>query len=129
MTADLAAYVPVVDSALAAFAQDVSYAVGMVRQATTIQSKREVWAIRSELRDAESLARKMCAEDEVVGCASKTPCGVGACRFAQGDLAQAHVPEEVLVGGKKKPCGGTGFEIDPAVAVLRRLRRIRDGGV
>jgi len=121
------AYVSVVDSALAAFSQDVSYAVGMVRQATTIQSKREVWAIRSELRDAEALARKMCADDVVVGCAAKTPCGVGPCRFAQGDLASAVVAEEVLVGGMKKPCGGTGFEIDPAVAVVRRQRRIRDG--
>jgi len=121
------AYVSVVDSALAAFSQDVSYAVGMVRQATTIQSKREVWAIRSELRDAESLARKMCADDTVVGCAAKTPCGVGLCRFAQGDLASAVVADEALVGGMKKPCGGTGFEIDAAVSVLRRLRRIRDG--
>ena len=124
---DITAYVPVVDQAMRAFAADVSYAVGMVRQATTIQSKREVWAIRSELRDAESSAQKLCAEDAVVGCSSKTPCGIGSCRFAQGDLSEILIPAESLVGGIQKPCGGTGYGIDAAVAVLRAHRRIRDG--
>ncbi len=124
---DIAAYVPVVDQAMRAFAADVSYAVGMVRQATTIQSKREVWAIRSELRDAESGARKLCSEDAVVGCESKTPCGVGTCRFAQGDLVEIVLPPETLVASIPKPCGGMGYEIDAAVAALRAHRRIRDG--
>ena len=126
LSADIAAYVPVVDQALRAFSSDVSYAVGMVRQATTIQSKREVWAIRSELRDAESSARKLCAQDGA-GCLLQTPCGVGQCRFAQGDLAEITVPESGLVAGKPKPGGGVGYEVDSAIAALRAHRRIKDG--
>jgi len=98
----------------------------MVRQATTIQSKREVWAIRSELRDAETSARKLCAQDGM-GCLLQTPCGVGSCRFAQGDLAEITVPESGLVAGKSKPTGGVGYEVDAAIAALRAHRRIKDG--
>lgn len=47
---DVTHFLPVVDQALIAFQDDVSYAVHMARAAMTIVRKREVWQAR---RDAQ----------------------------------------------------------------------------
>ncbi len=47
---DVNRFRPVVDQALEAFTQDVSYAVHMARAAVTIVRKREVWQARRAAR-------------------------------------------------------------------------------
>ncbi len=50
-TVDVARFRPQIDQAMAAFQEDVSYAVQMARAAVTINRKREVWQARREARE------------------------------------------------------------------------------
>jgi hypothetical protein len=45
---DVASFTTDIDSALRAFATDVSYAVAMARSAVTIGRKRQIWAARNK---------------------------------------------------------------------------------
>lgn len=47
---DVNHFKPVVDQAMEAFTEDVSYAVHMARAAVTIVRKREVWQARREAK-------------------------------------------------------------------------------
>lgn len=51
---DVARFRPIVDQALEAFQEDVSYAVHMARAAVAITRKREVWQARREARETKS---------------------------------------------------------------------------
>lgn len=45
-------YLPLVDRALKAFEEDVSYIIGMARSAVTIENKRDTWRRRLESRQS-----------------------------------------------------------------------------
>lgn len=45
---DVDKYDSLVESALMAFGEDVSYIIGMARSAVTIENKRDTWRKRSE---------------------------------------------------------------------------------
>ncbi len=47
---DTARFRPQIEQAMAAFSQDVDYAVKMARAAVTIVKKRQVWQARREAR-------------------------------------------------------------------------------
>lgn len=51
---DAGRFRPVVDQAMAAFEEDVSYAVHMARAAVAIVRKREVWQLRRSSAPASS---------------------------------------------------------------------------
>lgn len=54
ISADVSDFAPMVDKAMEAFCQDVSYAVLMARAAVTIIRKREVWQARRDARSQGS---------------------------------------------------------------------------
>lgn len=74
-----------------AFAADTSYAISMAKHASTIQSKRDVWALRLQLREAERSARERCVDEGVTWCSIESPCGTGQCPFAPAELAALDV--------------------------------------
>lgn len=80
-TVDVSPFRPVVDRAELAFAQDFGYAEAMLRAATAIHKKRDVWECRSRLRESERVARVHCIRDGK-DCDSLSPCGFGDCRYA-----------------------------------------------
>lgn len=49
---DVEKYSPVVQLALKAFEEDVSYIIGMARSAVTIENKRDTWRRRVESRQS-----------------------------------------------------------------------------
>jgi hypothetical protein len=113
----------VMAEALTAYAQDPAYAVAMTKQASTIQNKRDVWAIRTELRRAEETARTACAaSSESFTCKVTSPCGTGNCRFATGDLRRLDIP--ATPGRTERPDGrhASPYSIEAAVQPLRMLR-------
>lgn len=111
----------VVQEALHAFSEDMSYAVQMARHATTIHHKREVWAIRLELRRAESEAQALCSQVPYAYCVNQSPCGTGECAFATGDLAELDIRE---VGPGKRPHASDypSYSLEAAVRPLQELR-------
>lgn len=110
------------DEALAAFGEDPAYAVSMAKQANTILNKRAVWALRMELREAESKARSLCRESGSFVCRATTPCGTGQCKFAEGDLTLLEMDNcsgEVM-RPQKNPAGA--YSLESALAPLKALR-------
>lgn len=108
--------------ALGAFTSDVSYAVAMTGVATTIENKRVNLRLRTEVRRAEAVARKQCAVSGDFFCSNPSPCGVGQCPFAKGDLAGLRVDS---VGGttvRPQESLYDDYSIDQVVAPLRKLR-------
>jgi hypothetical protein len=90
---DLDRFQPLVDEFLRAAALDESYAVAICDSAVRVATKRRVWSIRVELRDAEQAARKACAAAGPRDCRATAPCGVSAlCAFSQGDLREIDPP-------------------------------------
>jgi hypothetical protein len=108
--------------AYAAFTTDIAYSVAMCKSASSIIRKREVWAIRLELRRAERSARDLCCTSTPFTCKSVSPCGVGDCLFAPDSLKSCVVPQEL--GSKFRPqmlsCGK--YSLESAIPVLRDLR-------
>lgn len=108
--------------ALGAFTSDVSYAVAISRSAASVESKRVVLRLRAEVRHAESVARKQCAMSGDFFCSNPSPCGVGQCPFAKGDLAKLRV--DCTAGSTSRPQVSLydNYSIDQAIAPLRKLR-------
>lgn len=106
-----------------AFLADSSYSAKMATQATTIQNKRDIWALRIELRSAETRARKLCERAGVVFCMNASPCGTGSCPFAQGDLALLQL-EASLKPKADRPAGSEypEYNLEDAVRPLQTLR-------
>ena len=114
--------------AIQAFGHDASYAVQMASQANTILTKRFVWKLRTELRTAEKKARTSCKESGSFVCRATTPCGTGACRFAEGDLAVLKVDDASGDPSRQqaRPQKGSGpYDLETALPALRELRTAR----
>lgn len=104
-------------SALHAFGMDVSYALAMIRQARIIQNKRDLWATRKALKQAERQSQARCAfSPKDSPCEERGPCGTGTCRFAMGELKAFHAHESV--GEHTRPIPSRYPTYDPERSVL-----------
>lgn len=116
-SADLDTFNDAIHGALAAFAQDVSYAVAMARAAVTITRKREILTARRELRAAEARARAECEVTQPFTCHAISACGTGDCKFAEGEHAQ--LLRAAPGGSASRPQHPyEGYSLDEAVAAL-----------
>lgn len=108
--------------ALAAFATDPSYAVAMAEAAATVEHNRAVWAVRRQLRAAERTARAECARSAPFLCHNTSPCGVGACKFAAGELTMIETPN--CSGRRQRPQASSAgdYSIEPAIRPLMALQ-------
>ena len=110
-------------SAIQAFSSDVSYAVAVVSAAMGIKKKRLAWGLRTDLRRAETNARKLCADSEPFICMTQSPCGTGSCKFSQDEFALLNVPK--CKGSTQRPqkfTTGKPYSIDAALIPLSELR-------
>lgn len=114
---DPAVFAAAVDTALAAFGTDVSYAVAMARAAVVIGRKRRVWQARKDLREAEARAHAECAATGPFDCHAESPCGTGDCKFATGEHAALAV---TAPGPTVRPQASNRrtYSLEPAVAAL-----------
>lgn len=121
---DTAPFEDVMAEALTAYRLDVSYAVAMAAQASQILRKREVWAVRTELRAASVHAVMACSELPRFTCSSRSPCGTGAgCRVALPGLALLDVPAKPGKSIRPQPHeSGPTYDIESAVKPLVALR-------
>jgi hypothetical protein len=113
----------VLRAALEAFGEDVSYAVAMLRTASSILAKRQVWALRVELRGEEERARGECSAGVEFFCENRSPCGTGSqCKYARGDLVLLDIP--TYQGGTARPQVSLydSYAIESAVRPLQELR-------
>jgi hypothetical protein len=122
-TLDVSRYTDLVAAAASAFEEDVSYAVAMMQKARGIKHKREICALRKELRKAEEAAQAQCAEEPPFWCRTQSPCGTGSCLFAQGDLAFLEVPAKP--GNQRRPQQSLAptYRLETAVGPLYELRK------
>ncbi len=111
------------DTALKAFASDVSYAVAVVSAAVGIKKKRRSWQLKSDLKSAETEARKLCSQSSSFICMTQSPCGVGSCKFAKGEFSLIAVPK--CKGNTERPqrfnTGGN-YSLEAALIPLSQLR-------
>src|SRR6185503_12305131 len=91
VNASLVEFLPLLQQADRAYRADVSYAVAMSNAARAIESKREVWKLRLELREASKNAQKTCKDTKPFVCDNEAPCGLGSCRFAEGDMVLLNI--------------------------------------
>lgn len=121
---DVGSFAHEIEAALTVFTVDVSYAVSMARAAVTIETKRQSWLARKELRAAEAAAHAECAQ-HVFECHAESPCGTGDCKFAQGEMAL--IRTGVTSGCTSRPqtsnCGP--YALDAAVPALLAQRSSR----
>ena len=111
-----------VKDGMRAFLSDSVYATTMAARAVSIVSKRSIWALRMELREAETRAQKQCAVDGVYFCMNQSPCGTGQCPFAVGDLAALNIA--ALEGRADRPVRSAypSYSLEGAIPVLAGLR-------
>lgn len=104
-----------------AYRKDVSYAIAVCGAARSIESKREVWKLRLELREAAKKARFACSKVKSFKCENTSPCGLGACRFAEGDmmLLTLQSPGNTL---RPQIDSMASYGLEGAVESLRQLR-------
>jgi post-segregation antitoxin (ccd killing protein) len=119
---DVTTFADEVADALRAFGHDVSYAVSMARAAVAIESKRRAWEARKEIRAAEAAARIECASHDF-HCHAQAPCGVGDCKFAQGELSQLHVNAGSGKVIRPQRHDTADYSIESAVAALLEHRK------
>lgn len=119
---DMRPYLKLLREADESFRTDVSYAVAISKAARTISWKRELWKLRLELRQASDKAQTKCANEKPFKCDNLSPCGVGDCKFAEGDLIFLDVPN--CPGNTKRPQKDSKglFGLESAVEPLRDLR-------
>lgn len=120
---DCSQFEQLVEEGLRAFLTDSVYATTMAGRAVSIVSKRTIWALRMELRNAESKAQKRCCEAGVYFCTNQGPCGTGQCPFAEGDLTQLVLPS--LEGKTNRPVRSAypSYSLEEAIPLLAELRR------
>ncbi len=111
-----------IDTALRAFAADVSYAAQMARSAVTITRKRAVWQARKDARAAEHAAHTECSAAAPFTCTAVSPCGTGDCKYAHGEMTMLDIPAQP--GPTSRPqADNTGrYTIEAAVTPLVQLR-------
>jgi len=121
---DTTPFADVMAEAMVAYKLDVSYAVAMAAQASQILRKREVWAVRTELRAASAEAVAACAEQPTFTCSSPSPCGTSAtCRFSSGSMTLLDVPAKPGQSLRPQPhTDGPSFDVEAAVKPLVALR-------
>jgi hypothetical protein len=123
--APLVRAMPLVAEAFEAMTQDFSYVAAMSQMATSILGKQHQWRLRSELRQAQGDAMIECSGQEFV-CESRSPCGTGSCKFAQGVYAKL---DSIAVPGKTpRPANhaeGGAFSSDSALTELEKLTPFR----
>jgi hypothetical protein len=119
---DCSRFEGLVEDGLRAFLSDSVYATTMAARAVSIVSKRSIWALRMELREAESRAQKQCSHDGVYFCTNQGPCGTGQCPFAMGDLAKLNLA--ALEGRADRPVRSAypSYSLEEAIPVLAGLR-------
>lgn len=119
---DCSKFEPLVEEALRAFMADSTYATTMAARAVSIVSKRSIWALRMELREAEASARKQCNAGGVYFCTNQGPCGTGQCPFATDDLKQINL--SALEGQADRPVRSAypSYSLEQAIPVLAGLR-------
>lgn len=100
---------------------DVSYAVAVCSGARSIESKRAVWKLRLELRAASKKARWECSKRKPFVCNNVSPCGLGACAFAEGELRLLTIESP---GHTERPQEDSmpSYSLEGAVESLRQLR-------
>lgn len=94
---DITPYLNLARDAMRAYQQDSVFLENMFSDARKIKTKFLRTEIISELRTAETKARKACIASSVRVCYNVAPCGTSQCPFATGDLALlriAHQPGE-----------------------------------
>lgn len=104
-----------------AYRRDVSYSIAMCNAARSVESKREVWKLRLELREASKKAQAKCRKADSFVCDNEAPCGLGSCKFAKGDLVLLQI---VSPGNTVRPqiqSKGT-YGLESVVEPLRELR-------
>lgn len=104
-----------------AYRLDVSYAIAVCGAARSIESKREVWKLRLELRSASKTAQLQCRKVTQFKCDNTSPCGLGDCKFAQGEMALLHIQSP---GHTMRPQVDSqpSYGLEGAVESLRQLR-------
>lgn len=128
---DLSAFEPIISEAVRAFGTDLSYATAMAAKAHVIMMKRLTWLARSQVREAEAVAREQCEAGPAFVCpATAAPCGTtDQCRYSTGTLRELVVtpaPLGPMRGGKlvTRPQVGAGgvpstYNSEAAVMPLR----------
>lgn len=104
-----------------AYRMDVSYAIAVCGSARSIESKREVWKLRLELRVASKQAQLQCRKVAQFKCDNLSPCGLGNCKFAEGEMALLHIQSP---GHTMRPQVDSqpSYGLEGAVESLRQLR-------
>lgn len=110
---DVTRFQPLIEEAMKAFGAHVAYAEAMSRAAVTIERKRAVWKIRTNVAKAEAAARVECEKRKFV-CEVRNPCGTGKCRFAPDDLAEIELEAK---GKTSRPSNSVRDPYDSEVVV------------
>jgi hypothetical protein len=125
---DTTPFLDIIGTANRAFEIDSGYVERMCHTARMVIQKRETWALRAELREAEMAAIATCTEQAPFNCDNGlSPCGTDRCRFASADLAQVRVePGQSITGGQSRPRPQAGSSLatraDAAIPALRQRR-------
>lgn len=108
-----------------AYRTDVAYAVAVSSAARAIETKRSVWKVRLELREAAKQAKSQCENSEQFKCITTEPCGTGSCKFSKGDLSLLQISS--ASGTTERPqdnsCGA--YSLEAAIEPLLNLRMDR----
>ncbi len=123
--ADAGAFREAIDDAYAAFLSDVSYAVSIARAAVSIERKRGVWQARRDAKAAEAAAHTLCRDAEPFTCLATSPCGVGDCKFAGGEMTLLDVAHCPGATARPQLSNTWPYAIEAAVGPLVQLRASR----
>ena len=118
---DVNRFASLLEEANRAYRIDVSYAIAICGAARSIESKRDVWKLRLELRAASKSAQLQCRKVPQFRCDNLSPCGLGNCKFAQGEMALLHIQSP---GHTMRPQldSQPSYGLEGAVDSLRQLR-------
>ena len=119
--ADLNQFTPLLEEADRAYRADVAYSVAICSAARSIESKREVWKLRLELREASKQAQSQCRKAESFVCVTEAPCGLGTCKFAKGEFTQLDI---ISPGNTQRPqyYSKGPYGLEACVEELKKLR-------
>lgn len=118
---DTALFDDLLNEADKAYRADVSYAIAVCGAARSIESKRKVWQLRLELREAAKKAQYECSKVKPFKCDNVSPCGLGSCKFAKGEMALLTLESP---GNTMRPQEDARepYGLEGAVEALRELR-------
>lgn len=112
-----------IEQAYTAFGSDPSYYMEMARSAVATMERQHAWKLRQDLKSAQDRARAKCKQAAgQFTCRNESPCGTGACRFAEGVLRSVTVAaKEGRVPRPANHVPGTPYSAEPALAQLEQL--------